>query len=93
MAAVGWRGFRVPSILAGWFILLSQAMLYGFVYLITSWDLQALISVSLERLMVHMCPAVVLLIGWHWAVVGRRPGAPSANPAVMPASGAMAGAG
>ena len=56
--------------MALWLLLLGHVAMYVLIYLITPWDVRELLSMSLDRLLLHAVPAVVLLIGYHWAEAG-----------------------
>ena len=70
LALLGWRAFAQRPVLALWILLGLHLMIYALVYCVTPWNLTALIPVTLDRLLLHVLPAVVLLAGWHWAEAG-----------------------
>ena len=74
MALIGWRAFGRRFVQAVWIMLALQLAAYALVYCVTPWNLDELMAISLDRLLWHTVPAVVLLIGWHWAelLAGRR---------------------
>ncbi len=65
-AVVGWKAFREAPVVILWLIFLMQAAAYIFAYLITPWDVKELLAVSLVRLVLHIVPLAILLIGYHW---------------------------
>ena len=84
-AALGWRAFARPAVLALWILLALHLAVYALVYCVTPWDLDELIAVSLDRLLWHTLPAVIFLAGWHWAEI--ESGARSAKPlAIAPSA-------
>jgi hypothetical protein len=72
IAAIGWRGFRLPHIQALWALLAAQFLLYIFAYIISPDDLSWLIATALDRLIIHITPVAILLIGYHWAAVPAK---------------------
>jgi len=73
MALLGWRAFGRPPVLALWGLLGLHLAVYAFVYCLTTWNLELLLSVTLNRLLLSCVPVVMLLIGWHWAEIGIGP--------------------
>jgi hypothetical protein len=73
MALLGWRAFQRRYVVAVWTLLGLQLLSYAFVYSVTPWDLAVLIPLTLDRLLLQAVPAVILLIGWHWAEVESVP--------------------
>lgn len=71
-AAIGYRGFRSANILFLWVFLLSHLLLYVLIYVITPWDLTALIRDSMDRLIIHIIPTAGLLIAAHWNAIPQR---------------------
>ena len=67
MTLLGWRAFARRHVLAVWMLLAQHLMIYALVYSVTPWEFSALVSVTMDRLLLHAVPAVILLIGWHWA--------------------------
>ena len=70
LALLGWRAFAQRPVLALWILLGLHLMIYALVYSVTPWNLTVLIPVTLDRLLLHVLPAVMLLAGWHWAEAG-----------------------
>jgi hypothetical protein len=71
LAFIGRSAFFQPPVLAVWFLLGLHLLTYALVFCVTPWNLTVLISVSLDRLLWHTIPAVILLAGWHWAEIGN----------------------
>jgi hypothetical protein len=69
MALLGWRVFARRYVLAVWILLGLHLMSYALAYSVTPWDLSVLMPMTLDRLLLHTVPAVILLAGWHWAEV------------------------
>tara|TARA_B100000315_G_scaffold41491_1_gene36404 strand:+ start:24519 stop:25886 length:1368 start_codon:yes stop_codon:yes gene_type:complete len=69
---LGWRAFRKQHVIALWALLGMHFGLYIFIYIITPWEIQSHIQVSLERLILHITPAAILIIGYHWNVIVRK---------------------
>jgi hypothetical protein len=67
LAVLGWRGFAQIPVLALWGILLLHLGLYALMYVITPWDVMALMRDSLHRLLIHVAPTAALLVAAHWA--------------------------
>jgi hypothetical protein len=67
LALLGWRALARPSMLALWILLGLQLLVYALAYSVTPWNLSLLMSITLDRLLLHAVPAVVFLAGWHWA--------------------------
>lgn len=67
MALLGWRAFARPYVLAMWILLGLHLTSYALVYCVTPWDLTTLMSMTMDRLLLHTVPAVIFLVGWHWA--------------------------
>jgi 4-amino-4-deoxy-L-arabinose transferase-like glycosyltransferase len=66
-AALGWRAFRERHVIVVWSLLAAQLAMYAAIYLVTPWNVEELLAVSLDRVLLHATPAAVLLIGYHWA--------------------------
>jgi hypothetical protein len=81
-ALLGWRGFRRPFICVLWLALLAQLLLYMLAYVVARADLAWLLQTSLDRLLIHITPIAILLIGFHWQIMTRRP-APGAQPTAL----------
>lgn len=71
IALLGLRAFGLVQAKLLWALLLSQLALYWFAYLITPWDFQELIGVTIDRLLMHMAPTAGLIIALHWSVVAE----------------------
>jgi hypothetical protein len=74
LALLGWRALARPCVLALWILLGLQLLSYALAYSVTPWDLASLMPITMDRLLLHTVPAVILLAGWHWAELetGRR---------------------
>lgn len=59
------NAFARRSTAAGWSLLLLHLMLYVIIYLITPWDPVMQMNASLDRLLLHILPTVVILISLH----------------------------
>jgi hypothetical protein len=70
MALLGWRALTRQYVLAMWILLGLHLMSYALAYSVTRWDLALLMPMTMDRLLLHMVPAVIFLAGWHWAEVG-----------------------
>ena len=68
-ALLGWRGFREDKVLVLWLALLAQFCIYVFAYTISRADLNWLLQTSLDRLLIHLSPIAILLIGFHWSSI------------------------
>jgi hypothetical protein len=64
-AVVGWRAVRSRCIQALWALLAAHFVLYVFIYVISPRNVNWLLVTSLHRLLIHMVPIVILLIGYH----------------------------
>jgi 4-amino-4-deoxy-L-arabinose transferase-like glycosyltransferase len=64
-AAAGHRAFRRRATLAVWFVLLLQLLAYAAAYLVTPWDLEIGIPMTIYRLLLQVAPLAVMLIGIH----------------------------
>ncbi len=73
-AVLGWKALRVPRVLALWTLLALHLGLYGAAYAATSRDLNNLLTFSLDRVLLHVTPAAIYLIGYHWAGLGEGGG-------------------
>jgi hypothetical protein len=73
LALLGWRALARPYVLALWILLGMQLMVYALAYSVTPWDLNRLMPMTMDRLLLHTVPAVILLAGWHWAELGTNP--------------------
>jgi hypothetical protein len=69
LALLGWRAFARRYVLAVWILLGLHLLSYALAYSVTPWNLTTLIPMTLDRLLLHAVPAVVLLAGWHWAEI------------------------
>jgi hypothetical protein len=69
VAALGFRAFARPQTQALWAMLLIHLGLYVLIYVITSWDVQALMGASLQRLLQHLSQTAALLLAAHWAAL------------------------
>jgi len=61
------RAWRRACVRALWALLAAQLAIYAAVYLVTSWDVEELLRVTLDRVPLHATPLAILLIGYHWA--------------------------
>jgi hypothetical protein len=68
-AVVGWRAARHPTVRLLWLLATLQLGMYIVIYIVTPWDVEALMSVTLGRLLMQLLPATVLLTAWHWGEV------------------------
>jgi 4-amino-4-deoxy-L-arabinose transferase-like glycosyltransferase len=93
MAAIfalsNWRGIAQRHVLAVWILLTLHLGSYVLAYLVTPWDLAVLMSATMERLLFHAAPAILLLTGWHWAEAEKswriKPPPAPRHPATPPA--------
>jgi hypothetical protein len=69
VALMGWKGIRSVPIRALWALLAAHFLLYIFVYVISPLDVTWLISNTMNRLLIHITPVAILLIGYHWAEI------------------------
>ena len=67
LALLGWRALARPYVMALWILLGLHLMSYALAYIVTPWDLGMLMPMTMNRLLLHTVPAVILLAGWHWA--------------------------
>jgi hypothetical protein len=65
-AILSWRRLASRPILTLWVLLVLQMLAYIPPYLVTQWNLQNLILVTMDRLLLHAAPAAALLIGLQW---------------------------
>src|SRR5206468_8487369 len=70
MALLGWRAFADRAVVALWLLLIGHLAAYMLIYVVTPWNVEELLSVSLDPLLLHAVPVAVLLIGYHWAEAG-----------------------
>lgn len=68
-AIMGWRAFRKRYVIAMWLLLGMHIGLYLLIYLISPWNIQEILFVSLDRLILHTTPAIIFLIGYHLAEI------------------------
>ncbi|MGA2787599.1 MAG: glycosyltransferase family 39 protein [Verrucomicrobiota bacterium] len=73
LALLGWRALARPYVLAVWILLGMQLMVYALAYSVTPWDLTVLMPMTMDRLLLHAVPAVILLAGWHWSEMETPP--------------------
>jgi hypothetical protein len=64
-AIAGYKAFSTLAARVLWILLALHVCLYLFVYIITPWDVELLLSVSRNRLVLHLAPAGMLLIALH----------------------------
>jgi hypothetical protein len=76
MAWLGWRAFARRYVLALWLLLGLHLLSYVLAYMVTPWDFNVLVPMTMYRLLLHTVPAVILLAGWHWAETGNKPASP-----------------
>jgi hypothetical protein len=67
LALLGWRALARQYMLALWILLGLHLMSYSLAFIVTPWDLAVLMPMTMDRLLLHTVPAVILLAGWHWA--------------------------
>ena len=67
MALSGGRAWLHRYMLAVWVLLALHLASYVLAYVVTPWDLSVLMPATVDRLLWHTTPAVLLLTGWHWA--------------------------
>ena len=67
LALLGWRALARPCVMALWILLGLHLMSYALAYIVTPWDFGMLMPMTMDRLLLHTVPAVILLAGWHWA--------------------------
>lgn len=79
LAALGFRAFREPRVAWLWAVLLADLAVYGLVLLVSPWRVETLASFALDRLLLHLAPAAVLLIGAHWAATAQDRGPQSTS--------------
>jgi 4-amino-4-deoxy-L-arabinose transferase-like glycosyltransferase len=79
-AALGWRAFRERHVIVVWSLLAAHVAMYVAVYLVTPWNVEDLMAVSLDRVLLHATPAAVLLIGYHWAELAAPRASQPAGP-------------
>ena len=82
-AVLGYRAFTRRHVLALWALLLLHVALYVAVYMVTPWGAAKLIPGTLDRLLLHVTPIAVLLIGYHWSDVGGTWVQPVSPPAAI----------
>src|SRR5213592_4337949 len=70
MSILGWRAFADRAVAALWLLLLCHLATYVLIYVVTPWSVEELLSVSLDRLLLHAVPVAMLLIGYHWSEAG-----------------------
>lgn len=76
MSVLGRKAFRKQSVAAIWLLFLMQIGIYQLIYLISSWNVKQLIGFSLDRLLLHIAPLAIFIIGYHWSEIraGRPDG-------------------
>jgi hypothetical protein len=67
IALLGWRAFGRPPVLALWILLALHLAVYAAIYCVTPWNLDLLLSITLDRLLFCCLPPLLLLAGWHWS--------------------------
>ena len=72
-AIAGWRAFLSPRGVVLWVLFAAHVALYVLVYLVTPWSVRELLDRTLDRLLLHVTPVAVLLIGAHWAAASPAP--------------------
>jgi hypothetical protein len=70
-AALGWRRWRDPAAVLLWGLLLLHVTLYVAIFMVTPWDLKVLVPMVGAKLLMHVAPAAVLLVGMHLGTVPR----------------------
>lgn len=70
MSVLGGKAFRKRYVIAIWLLFLMHVCAYQFIYLITPWNVVGLITLTLDRLLLHVTPLAVLIIGYHWSEIG-----------------------
>lgn len=75
MTVLGKKAFKRQYVVVIWLLLLMQIGIYQFIYLITPWNVTKLIGFSLQRLLLHITPFAIFIIGYHWSEISPdRPG-------------------
>jgi hypothetical protein len=59
------KAFRRPVVRAMWILLLLHGTLYLFTFVVTPWDVDVLLPMVGPKLLMHIAPTAVLLIGLH----------------------------
>ena len=72
MTLLGWRALARPHVQAVWILLILHLLMYALIYCVTPWDFFTLVVITIDRLLLHAVPAVLLLIGWHWASLASK---------------------
>lgn len=67
LAGIGWRAFCRPYIIAAWAALALHLLGYVLAYMVTPWNVELLLRLTLDRVLLHVMPAMILLAGWHWS--------------------------
>jgi Dolichyl-phosphate-mannose-protein mannosyltransferase len=64
-AVMGRHAFRNRTIRIVWLLFILQLGVYSLIFLVTPWDVRLQMSVSLDRLLLHVIPAAGCLIAMH----------------------------
>jgi len=67
LAMLGFRAFARVDTGALWMLLIMQLGLYVMVYIITPWNVDKLLNVSVARLLMHAAPTAALILAAHWS--------------------------
>lgn len=74
MSILGAKAFRKRRVAIIWLLFLAHVGAYQFIYVITAYNVIALMTVTLNRLLLHVAPVAIFIIGYHWSeITAGRP--------------------
>ncbi len=68
-AILAYRGFSRPPIIFLWTILLVHLIAYLSIFLVGPIESPKFVGENLGRLLLHISPVAIILIGWHWSLL------------------------
>lgn len=74
---LGWRELRRPAWLAMGLLLGLQLTSYVAALIVTPWNLEDLLPITQDRLLLHLIPGMIVLIGWLWTSKDHASALPS----------------
>jgi len=74
-AALGRHAFVSRRVQVLWAALVAHFSIYVFAFFITHYDLAWQLKNSVSRLLIHLSPIAILLLGYHWEAVESAAGA------------------
>ncbi len=71
-AMLGRNAFRHGVVIAAWLLFALHIGMYIFIYIIIPLDIRYVLSVNLDRLLLHIIPAAGFIISFHWAEINVK---------------------